>query len=179
MFKIASFILLLLSIPAYATPKANVTCVDGSGIQCKAYEMRVAFDIEGSAGRRGGYGIVARSKNDGKLAYWTEDQGWNALQKDILLKATEPTVKKLEAHKEFLVYRGPDMCKLTNNKSFELYAWYYGLMPDDFNNIRKFISRFEIKDQYAENFWNSILFSKALKEKQSVLVFSKECESAK
>ena len=180
MYRIAFLILMLFSGAALASQKAEILCVKtGDDLKkCREYEIHVVIDTDKDAGLRGGYGILSIAKETGQIAFWTEDNGWTPYSDEYLFKATEPTLKALVAHKDFVVFKGSEdaLCKLSNYKTFNLYAWHYGFSKAEFEKHRQFIHQFEIKDQHAENIWNSVMFYMSNKEKKAGLIYTMECK---
>lgn len=180
--RIVFFILMLFSTLTFAAQKAEILCVKAGDDPktCSQYEIHAVIDTGKDAGLRGGYGILSIAKDTGQIAFWTEDNGWTPYSDDYLIKATEPTLKELAPHKDYIVFKGSaeELCKLSNHKTFNMYAWHYGFSKAEFEQYRQFISRFKIKSQHAETIWNSLMFSKSRNAKRAGLIYTKECKNA-
>lgn len=180
MHRIFLITVLLLSVSANATEKVDILCLKAqeNSKKCDEFEIHVIIESGKSTGLRGGYGIVSIAKETNQAAYWTEQGGWSPYSEQHLIKATDPALKKLESRKEFIIFKGTEqqLCKLSNQKTFDIYAWHYGFSDADFNKTRKFTERFDIKGAYLENIWNAIMVYKSGAEKKTSLVYSKECK---
>jgi hypothetical protein len=177
-------IIFLLIISLYtgfacAAEKVDIVCLKAQedSSKCEKFDIRVSIETGKDAGLRGGYGVVSISRETNQAAFWTEMEGWSAYNEEYLLRATNPGLKKLEPRKEFVIFSGTEqqLCKLSNQKSFDIYTWHHGFDEASFTKTRKFTERFEIRGQYLENFWNSIMVYKSVAEKKTTLVYSKEC----
>lgn len=171
---------LLIAGIAQAAQKAEVVCTKAEGQEqkCSEFEIRVVIETGKDVGLSGAYGIVSLSTDSGKTAFWTEEGGWSPYNNQHLLKAAEPAIRKLLPRKEFVIFKGSEqqLCILSNHKSFNLYAWYYGFNASELQKYRQFVKRFEIQGQHEENFWNAIMFYKSGQENKAGLIYSKECK---
>lgn len=167
----------------YAAPSAEMVCVkphvgvSHDGKKCDTFELRVNILPDKDLGLVGELGIIAVSENTHRLAYWTADAGWSPYTDERLLKPVQQDLKKITSKNKYITFTGSgdDLCKLSNGHNFNVYAWYAGLNGARFNQIDRFMKKFEIEGWQAENLWNSLFFYEANMRKQVKRLYSHTC----
>ena len=171
-------LLIAIANQAYAGQSAEMVCTNNP---CDRYELHVNITSEGDAGLPGAYGVIAIAgqppNKSSNIAYWTEDNTWSPYSDNTLIKPTDDSLKKLKATRDLVVFRGrkEELCRLSNGHSFNLFAWHVGLKADQIRKTQLFLDKFQITGWQAENFWNSVLFYEANKQKKVGWVYSQTC----
>jgi hypothetical protein len=180
-------LMMALSSPVFAGQKADLVCVSNkqavvkgkTTFACDTYELRVNISSEKEAGEMGVFGIYAIAEKNAQMAYWTENNGWSTYTEDDLIQPVNNNLKNIEANKEYIVYEGSldGLCKLSNGKSFNLYAWHAVISPSQLKAVKTFIQRYEITGYQARNFFNMYLLHLADSRKTDGLIFNHSCPS--
>lgn len=174
-----------LNTQASAGQSAQMNCIDNGAEKikkkdankCAKYEMHVTITSDEDTGKQGALGIFAISEKSKQVAVWTEEKGWVPYSKNELVKPTESGLKKLDAKREYVVFKGSaeSLCQFANGQSFNLYAWHVGLMPDQIYKHKAFMQKYMITGWQAENFMNSILLKESIEQKKGGLIYTNKC----
>lgn len=169
--RLASMLVATFASQANAGQATQVDCVDS---QCT---LRVTIPAGVDVGRQGVYGIFAVSAKEGRTASWTEGNSWIPYTEDTVIMPVAPGLRKLQASQEYVVFKGTadQLCKTSGGQNFNLYAWHAAMTASEIQKVENALQRYEITGWQAENFWNSILLSKANKQGSVRLVYSVTC----
>ncbi|HAF43529.1 MAG TPA: hypothetical protein DCK83_00930 [Gallionellaceae bacterium] len=154
---------------------------------CSRIEIRVSFEAGADAGKPGAFGVLATTRENspktgvGNAAYWTTSGGWLPLRHGELVSPATPFFARLPGSKEYVIFEGTkeDICRLSQDRSFNVFAWHVGLSQSQFQGIESFMSKYEIDGWQADNLLNSVLFYEANKQRKVSLVYTVTCPSGK